>query len=43
MKKATKETSSKAPHKKAVKDLDVEPAKGQAVRGGVPAVQKPGR
>jgi hypothetical protein len=33
MKKTTKKTT-KASHKKAVKDLGVKPAKGGAVRGG---------
>jgi hypothetical protein len=35
MKRATKKTPSKASHKKAVKDLDVKPAKGRTVRGGI--------
>jgi hypothetical protein len=35
MKKTTKKAASKASHKKAIKDLDVKPAKGGAVRGGV--------
>jgi hypothetical protein len=34
MKKVTKNSSSKAAHKKAVKDLDVKPAKSGGVRGG---------
>jgi hypothetical protein len=35
MKKTTKKSPSKASHKKAVKDLDVTPAKGGSVRGGL--------
>jgi type VI protein secretion system component Hcp len=35
MKKTTKKSPSKASHKKAVKDLDVTPAKGGSVRGGI--------
>jgi hypothetical protein len=34
MKKITKKTSLRASHKKAIKDLDVKPAKGRTVRGG---------
>ena len=34
MKKTTKKSPSKAPRKKAVKDLEVKPAKGGTVRGG---------
>ena len=34
MKKTTKKSAAKASHKKAVKDLDVKPAKGGTVRGG---------
>ena len=34
MKKTTKKSPSKASHKKAVKNLDVKPAKGGTVRGG---------
>ncbi len=34
MKKTTKKGPSKASHKKAVKNLEVKPAKGGAVRGG---------
>jgi hypothetical protein len=34
MKKTTKKSASKASHKKAVKDLEVRPAKGGTVRGG---------
>jgi hypothetical protein len=34
MKKTTKKTPSKASHKKAIKDLEVKPAKGGTVRGG---------
>ena len=34
MKKTTKKNPSKASQKKAVKDLDVKPAKGGTVRGG---------
>lgn len=32
--KTTKKSPSKAAHKKAVKDLEVKPAKGGTVRGG---------
>ncbi len=40
MKKTTKRGPSKASRKKAVKDLQVKPAKGGAVRGGhIPAVK----
>jgi hypothetical protein len=34
MKKTTKKSPSKASHKKAVKDLEVKPAKSGLVRGG---------
>jgi hypothetical protein len=34
MKKTTKKSPSKASHKKAVKNLEVKPAKGRTVRGG---------
>jgi type VI protein secretion system component Hcp len=34
MKKTTKKSPSKASHKKAVKNLEVKPAKGGTVRGG---------
>jgi hypothetical protein len=34
MKKTTKKSLSKASHKKAVKNLEVKPAKGDTVRGG---------
>lgn len=34
MKKSTKKTAPKAPHKKAIKNLEVKPAKGGTVRGG---------
>ena len=34
MKKTTKKSPAKASQKKAIKDLDVKPAKGGTVRGG---------
>ena len=34
MKKTTKKSPSKPAHKKAVKDLEVKPARGGTVRGG---------
>ena len=43
MKKITKKTASKAKDTKAAKNLEVKPARGETVRGGVPAVQKSGR
>jgi hypothetical protein len=39
MKKTTKKGPSKATKKKAVKDLDVKPAKGGTVRGGLGVIQ----
>jgi hypothetical protein len=35
MKKTTKKSASKAAHKKVARDLEVKPAKGAAVRGGL--------
>ncbi len=40
MKKITKKGSSKASKKKAVRNLDVKPAKGGTVRGGATRLDK---
>jgi hypothetical protein len=40
MKKTTKKSPSKPAHKKAVKNLEVKPAKGGTVRGGVHKIDK---
>ncbi len=39
MKKTTKKSPSKVSHKKAAKDLAVNPAKGRTVRGGLGSVE----
>ena len=39
MKKITKKSPSKASHKRARKNLDVTPAKGESVRGGLGELQ----
>ncbi len=39
MKKTTKKGASKAAHKKAIRNLQVKPAKGGTVRGGIAKIQ----
>ncbi len=43
MKKTTKKGPSKASHRKAVKDLQVRPARGGSVRGGTAVPSKPSK